>query len=152
MTHIPKISETAQPTDMSHASAAKKNRTESFSRIFNTAVEKTQGSQMGTESIRGLKEIASFEPVIMNSSGLVSGKTDDLLNLLVSYASKLEDPDISLKNIAPDLEAINETAESLLKETSNLTPADEKLKEIATQTVITAQTEYLKFQRGDYLP
>ena len=32
-----------------------------------------------------------------------------------------------------------------------LTEADAHLKKIATQTIVTAQTEYLKFQRGDYL-
>ncbi len=71
--------------------------------------------------------------------------------MLDSYSLKLENPNISLKNIAKVLEEIKENAGSLLKETERLTTADTNLKNIATQTIVTAQTEYIKFQRGDYL-
>jgi CRISPR/Cas system CMR-associated protein Cmr5 small subunit len=71
--------------------------------------------------------------------------------MLDSYSSKLDDRNVSLKNIAPVLEKIKDHAGNLLKETERLTDADANLKKIATRTIITAQTEYLKFQRGDYL-
>ena len=71
--------------------------------------------------------------------------------MLDAYSSKLIDPNIPLKNIAPVVEEINNNADSLLKETQNLTDSDINLKQIATQTIVTAQTEYLKFQRGDYI-
>ncbi len=110
-----------------------------------------------TESPEGKKkapaseEIASTGLRIQNQSSIVSGKTDKLLGLLDAYSSKLENPKVSLKNIAPILEQINQNADSLLKESVFLGTGDTKLKEIATQTVIAAQTEYVKFQRGDYL-
>ena len=85
------------------------------------------------------------------ASDIVSGQTDKLLGMLDSYSSQLVDPDISLKSIAPIVEEINHNAGNLLKETKNLTDSDISLKEIANQTVIAAQTEYFKFQRGDYL-
>ncbi|MCK5695436.1 MAG: hypothetical protein KAH62_02345 [Desulfobacula sp.] len=71
--------------------------------------------------------------------------------MLDSYSLKLEDPNVSLKNIATVLEEINETAGKLIKETERLTDADANLKNIATRTIVTAQTEYVKFQKGDYL-
>ncbi|MCP4720270.1 MAG: hypothetical protein GY860_12500, partial [Desulfobacteraceae bacterium] len=98
-----------------------------------------------------LEEIASTGLRIQNQSSIVSGKTDKLLGLLDAYSSKLENPEVSLKSIAPILEQINQNADSLLKESVFLGTGDTKLKEIATQTVIAAQTEYVKFQRGDYL-
>jgi len=98
-----------------------------------------------------LREIASIDLNIMNSSDIVSGRTDKLLSMLDSYSLKLQDPNISLKSIAPALEEIKDTAGSLLKETEHLTDADTNLKMIATHTIVTAETEYLKFQRGDYL-
>ena len=98
-----------------------------------------------------LEEIASTGLCIQDQSSIVSGKTDKLLGLLDAYSSKLENPEVSLKSIAPILEQINQNADSLLKESVFLGTGDTKLKEIATQTVIAAQTEYVKFQRGDYL-
>lgn len=71
--------------------------------------------------------------------------------MLDAYASKLDDPGVSLKSIAPVLEEINAEADNLLKDTRLLTEADAALKKVATRTAVTAQTEYLKFQRGDYL-
>ena len=98
-----------------------------------------------------LREIASIDLNIINLSDIVSGKIDTLLEMLDSYSLKLKDPNISLKSIAEVLEGIKDNAGSLLKETERLTDADANLKNIATQTIVTAQTEYVKFQRGDYL-
>ena len=74
-----------------------------------------------------------------------------LLGLLDDYSSKLENPGVSLKNIAPVLEKINQNADSLLKESMSLGSGNQELKNIATQTVIAARSEYVRFQRGDYL-
>jgi len=101
-------------------------------------------------STNGLEEITSKNIDIVNLSDIISGQTDKLLGMLDLYSSKLVDPDISLKSIAPVLEEINNNAGSLLEETQNLTNVDTDLRKIATQTIVTAQTEYLKFQRGDY--
>ncbi len=98
-----------------------------------------------------LGEIASTGLNFVNPTEVVSGKTNELLQMLESYSSKLEDPNMSLRNIAPELENILSNATNLQKEAGALGKSDEGLKEIATQTIVTAQTEYLKFQRGDYL-
>ena len=49
------------------------------------------------------------------------------------------------------LEELNADAASLLEETLSLGEDDQNLIDIATSTAVTAKTEYLKFQRGDYL-
>ncbi|MCG8552486.1 MAG: hypothetical protein MI799_18945, partial [Desulfobacterales bacterium] len=84
-------------------------------------------------------------------SDIVTDKTDKLLNSLESYASLLDNTNVPLKDIKSVLEGLNEDAASLLEETLSLGEDDQELIDIANSTAITAKTEYLKFQRGDYL-
>ncbi len=151
MTNINQISDTAQPLTAPNSKTSKSASTDAFGDALNKAFDKTQVKEMMQTPANALSEIASSGLNIIHSSDIVSGKTDKLLEMLDQYSLQLQDPTISLKNIAPVLEEIKSGAGALLKETQNLTAADDGLKKIATQTIVTAQTEYLKFQRGDYL-
>ena len=150
MTNINPIHDTPPIFGASNAKPLKSGE-DSFGVALNKALDKPQETETEGTPANALMEIASKELNIVNTSDIVSGKTNALLEMLDAYASKLDNPDISLKNIAPVLEAINTEADGLLKETQLLADADAALKKIATQTIVTAQTEYLKFQRGDYL-
>ncbi len=127
------------------------NKTDAFENALSKALDNSEATDMKPSSNGALGEIASAGLNIINPSEVVSGKTSELLKMLESYSSKLDDPNISLKNIAPELERILNNATTLQKEAGALGKSDEGLKEIVTQTIVTAQTEYLKFQRGDYL-
>lgn len=151
MTNINPINEPLPAFGTSNVKPLKSGDSESFGIALNKALDKTQESEAEGTPANALMEIGSKELNIINTSDIVTGKTDTLLDMLDSYSSKLDDPAVSLKSIAPVLEEINNKAGSLLKETQFLTDADAALKKIATQTALTAQTEYLKFQRGDYL-
>jgi hypothetical protein len=151
MTDINQIDTFAQSLAASNTKASKSKGTDAFETALSKALDKTEAPEMEVMPTNALGEIASVNLNIIHSSDIVSGKTDKLLKMLDSYTSKLEDPNISLKSIAPVLEKINDTAGNLLKETERLTDEDANLKNIATQTIVTAQTEYVKFQRGDYL-
>ena len=138
------------------AKTPKADRTGAFNNALTQALDKktdkTAGSsEMGPTSASALGEIPSTGLRIQDPSAIVSGKTDKLLGLLDAYVRQLEDPAVSLKAIAPILEQINEKADTLLKETASLGPGNKGLKNIATQTVVAARTEYLRFQRGDYV-
>jgi hypothetical protein len=125
---------------------------DAFDKLFSKALDKTEASEMESSSTGLLQEIAAPENLkFISSSDIVSRKTGDLLDMLDSYSASLKNPDVSLKSIAPVLEKINKSAGSLLEEAGQLPEADSGLKKIATQTIVTAQTEYAKFQRGDYL-
>ena len=106
---------------------------------------------MGITSSSALEEIQSAYFGIQGPSSIVTGKTDKLLGLLDTFAAQLEDPEISLKTMAPVIEKLNENASTLLKETESLGQEESGLKEIATRTAVTARNEYIKFQRGDYI-
>ncbi|RLC25130.1 MAG: hypothetical protein DRH93_02750 [Deltaproteobacteria bacterium] len=151
MTDINQINESTQSFAASNTKAQRSKERNAFENEFSKALDKTEAPQMDAMPTNALREIASIDLNIMNSSDIVSGRTDKLLSMLDSYSLKLQDPNISLKSIAPALEEIKDTAGSLLKETEHLTDADTNLKMIATHTIVTAETEYLKFQRGDYL-
>ena len=163
MVDINPINELAQSLGRSTTGTSKNEKTGGFKNALTQALgqegktsktsqtDKTESSGMEATKAAVLGEIPSIGLRIQDQSSIVSGKTDMLLGLLDTYSNKLENPDISLKSIAPILEQINQNADSLLKESVSLGPGNQELKNIATQTVIAAQTEYLRFQRGDYV-
>ena len=121
-----------------------------FQSLLDTAIDRS-GAMEDTTGPAPLGEISSPGFQLEDPATLVVNQTDRLLGLLETYAGQLETPGISLKQIAPVMEEINENAGDLLKETRFLGTESDDLKTIATQTVVTARTEYEKFQRGDYL-
>jgi len=155
MAGINQINELTQSLGNEPSEAPKTGEKGEFSNVLTKALDnktdKTEPPEMGNTKAPALGEITSTDLHIQDQSYVVSGKTDSLLELLDTYASQLEDPGVSLKSIAPVLERISQNADNLLKETAALGTGDNGLKDIATQTVVAAQTEYLKFQRGDYL-
>lgn len=151
MTHINQINESGQIFGSGPAKTGNDQKTDAFENALTKAIDGKEAPEMETSQAGALKEIASIGPKIQTLSDIVFGKTDQLLSMLDTYSSKLEDPQVSLKSIAPVLEEIKNSAGNLELEARSLAEQDAPLKEIATQTVVAAQTEYLKFQRGDYL-
>lgn len=150
MTNIDNINETGQGFSPPKNQTGNLQKTDAFHNALNNAIEGRSKPEKSSSPTGSLKEISSMGPVIKSPSDIVTGHTDKLINMLESYSSKLGDPNISLKSIAPDLEQIKTDAAKLELEAKNLSDKDASLKEIATQTIVTAQTEYFKFQRGDY--
>ncbi|WP_022664534.1 hypothetical protein [Desulfospira joergensenii] len=151
MVNINQINESAQTLGGAEKKPSKDQNTDAFKDALSKAIDKTEASEMGTTSSPALEEIESAYVQIQGQSSIVTGETDKLLGLLDTLAAQLEDPGISLKSMAPVVEELNENASALLKETESLGQEESDLKEIATRTAVTAQNEYIKFQRGDYL-
>ncbi len=151
MTNIDNINESGSTFSPSQAKGEKNQTSDIFQDALSKALEPKETPEMESPSASALKEISSVgPPAIMSLSDNILGKTDTLLGLLDAYSSKLKDPSISLKSIAPDLERISTNAINLEKDAQTLTDKESSLKQIAAQTIVTAQTEYLKFHRGDY--
>ncbi|HKL81319.1 MAG TPA: hypothetical protein VJ879_02295 [Desulfobacter sp.] len=151
MTNINNIQSITQIIDSQTTKESKSSgQAQGFESLLNSALEKTQESEKGTQTSE-LGEISAMDFDIQTVSSIVTDKTDKLLTNLESYASKLDDTNVSLKDIEPVLEELNADAASLLEETLSLGEDDQNLIDIATSTAVTAKTEYLKFQRGDYL-
>ena len=151
MANVNQINETSQPMIGQVQSKPKiREGSDAFNTLLNQALDQ-QGSMGGLTEVSELQELDAVRLDPPTASSVVYGKTDDLLALMDNYASQLGNTDISLKAIAPVLEQMNAEADALMKETRFLGSQDNGLKEIATQTAIAAQTEYVKFQRGDYV-
>jgi len=151
MTNINNIQSITQIIDSQTTKESKSSgQAQGFESLLNSALEKTQEYEKGIQNSE-LGEIAAMDFDIQTVSSIVTDKTDKLLSNLESYASKLDDTNVSLKDIGPVLEELNADAVSLLEETLSLGKDDQTLIDIATSTAVTAKTEYLKFQRGDYL-
>jgi hypothetical protein len=163
MVNINHINELTQSKAASVAGKSKTEKAGGFETVLTQALgqvsqtgqagqtDETETPEMETTAASALGEIPSTGLYLKDQSAIVSEKTDALLGLLDAYSNQLENPGVSLKSIAPILEQINQKADSLLKESVSLGLGNTNLKEIATQTVIAAQTEYQRFQRGDYV-
>nr|WP_321402897.1 hypothetical protein [uncultured Desulfobacter sp.] len=149
MTNINNIQNISQILD---GQSKKVSRTsgQEFESLLNSAQEKIQALEESSQTSE-LGEISAMNFDIQTVSEIVTDKTDKLLTSLERYAFQLDDTNVPLKEIEPILEGLNEDAASLLEETLSLGEDDQDLIDIATSTAIAAKTEYLKFQRGDYL-
>ncbi len=151
MTNVNQVNDSGQSYAASNTPGQKSEKTDGFKNALIDALDKSESSKMENTPTNALGEIASKGPQFIDNASAVTGKTDNLLNMLDLYSAQLENPDVSLKSIAPVLEKIKDNAGELLKESESLSESDTALKRIAQETALMAQTEYLKFQRGDYL-
>ena len=151
MVNVNQINETHQTlTGSAVKKSGKKEGADTFNSLLTNALEKTDDSD-GTAEVSGLEELYAPRFDLQSSSEIVTGKTDALIGQLEAYAAQLGNPEVSLKSIAPAIEQMNTDADALMNETRLLETEDSELKDIATKTAVTVQTEYVKFQRGDYL-
>ena len=150
MTNINNIQSITQILDSQSTQTTGKAQGQGFESLLNSALEKTEETGKETQTSE-LSEISALDFDIQTVSSIVTNKTDKLLTSIESYAAQLDDTSVSLKDIEPVLEGLNADAASLLEETLSLGKDDQELIDIATRTAVTAKTEYLKFNRGDYL-
>ena len=123
----------------------------SFQQAFNRAVDNMEPSDMKTSPTGTLAELppGNMRPELGASA--LSNKADQVLQSLDRYSEKLNDTGVSLKNLEPELQQLKEDAGKLLEEAQTSPFSDSDLKRIAKEFAVTANTEYIKFQRGDYL-
>ena len=120
-----------------------------FQQRLNEAQEKNQTAHTSSVATpKGLGEIQPMGfPKIESASTTVVNKTDQLLSLLDSYAKDMENPDKTLRDIEPLIVSIQQNASELMEAADKISP---DLKEIATETAVAANSEYIRFYRGDY--
>ena len=75
---------------------------------------------------------------------------EDMINLLDRYREKLANPRITMNEIDPDIREMTREIENLAPVLDSL-PADEGLRNILNQTLVTISLEISKFYRGDYI-
>ena len=123
----------------------------SFQQAFSRAIDNMESSDMKTSPSGALTELppGNLRPEIEASA--LSKKAAQALQSLGRYSEKLSDANVPLKNLESALQQLKEDAGNLLKEAETSPYSDPDLKRIAKEFAVTANTEYIKFQRGDYL-
>ncbi len=77
-------------------------------------------------------------------------RIDRFVDLLDDYRQKLGDPRASLKTIQPLLDDIAAAKDRLVTELDGLGDGN-ALKEVLNSSLVTATTEIMRFNRGDYV-
>ncbi|MDR3135662.1 MAG: hypothetical protein LBU69_06180 [Deltaproteobacteria bacterium] len=87
------------------------------------------------------------------ASQLVPGVEDEIggvLDILEKYVAALGDPQVTLKELAPLVDNLDEGASKLDKLASGLSK-DDPIKQLTNETAALAAVEALKFKRGDFV-
>ena len=125
-----------------------------FRQTLDKALEPLQDNEAAPLSAPppSLEEVTAsgYYPRTSALESTLQEKTGDLLDLLDKFSSQLENPDITLKTMEPTIHDLKACADKLMKDTDDA-PGDSPLREIARETAMTADKEYFKFQRGDYV-
>ncbi|MCF8067353.1 MAG: hypothetical protein K9L30_02085 [Desulfobacterales bacterium] len=123
-----------------------------FQQTLDKAAARETAGTAANQPVGSLGEIASvmFNQVKTPTENIMN-KTINLLNLLDNYSKDMENPENTLKDLEPLIDEINNNALELNLEAGDTLEKDDRLKDIATQTAITASVEYMKFKRGDYV-
>ncbi|MBF0475683.1 MAG: hypothetical protein HQK59_07585 [Deltaproteobacteria bacterium] len=111
------------------------------------------------QTASNLLDATGFQPTALNPLDVANLQsreaplqaTESVLSLLDNYAAALGDPNMSLKDIAPIVSAMDAKVQSMMQTMEQL-PDGDNLKDLMAQTAITTNTEVIKFNRGDYLP
>lgn len=132
----------------------KTNQTDSnlFQKTFEKVLENKQGSEAIKEDMKSAPEISL--PIFYNSdnySPSIIKKADKLLNLLDHYANEIANSKKTLNDIEPLMLSLKNDASLLMEEANETLQDNQDLKKIISQCALTANVEYIKFKRGDYI-
>jgi hypothetical protein len=97
-----------------------------------------------------LSGVQMTAPVGSCDSAATVESTERLLTLMDAYRGQLSDATVSLRQMAPTVQEMASTLPDLEAACERL-PSDDGLRQVATEAMVTARTEILRFERGDYI-
>ncbi len=154
MTKISGIPEELRSIQQQNKKKAQTTTDGLFKTTFDQALSNTTAAIIPgkSSSLPPLGEVSAVNYTSIESieTGL-DGKTYSLLDKLDQYSQKLGNPEISLKEIEPLISKIKEDATELSLEISKSDDNSSELKQLASESALSANTEYIKFMRGDYV-
>ena len=93
----------------------------------------------------------ALNSVIPTTNDSLTGRLEGFFDQLEDYCQKLSNPRVGLKGLASSIQQLEAGRDALSRMNAAL-PADDGLKDVLNQTLITAELEIMRFRRGDYLP
>jgi hypothetical protein len=123
-----------------------------FSAILKATVKNSTTAGLAPLQTTFINPLPGLQPVSSSLSDhqVAANSIEDMINLLDRYREKLADPRITMKQIDPVIREMTHEIENLAPVLDSL-PADEGLRNILNQTLVTASLEISKFYRGDYI-
>ncbi len=123
-----------------------------FGAILEETVKNTKTAALTPSSTTFINPLPGSQPASLSPSEhpFIANSIEDLINLLDRYREKLADPRITLKQIDPVIGDMVREMEKLAPALDSLS-ADEGLKNVLNQTLVTVSLELSKFYRGDYI-
>ncbi len=124
-----------------------------FQETLQKTLQTHPGQQPAASSgVGALGEVpATLMPTVENDSGGLAAGTGRLIDLLEAYAQQLADPAKSLRQIAPLVDEIQTQAGRLMAAADADPQPHPELQTLARRSVVAAQVEVTRFQRGDYV-
>ena len=123
-----------------------------FGVVLKETIENTTTAVLAPLQTTFINPLPGLQPASSSPSDLqfTANSIEDMVNLLDRYREKLVDPRITMKQIDPVIREMTREMENLAP-ILDLLPADEGLRNILNQTLVTASLEISKFYRGDYI-
>jgi hypothetical protein len=123
-----------------------------FGAILNETVKNSTTAGLAPLQTTFINPLPGLQPASSSLSDhqFAANSIEDMINLLDRYREKLADPRITMKQIDPVIREMTREMENLTPVLDSL-PADEGLKNILNQTLVTISLEISKFYRGDYI-
>ena len=134
-------------------SASQKPDKDEFSAMLKEAIESDSSSAVenrkGPEMISSVAQLQFSTQFAVQSNPMVE-QTEQFLDLLEQYQSKLMDPQASLRDIHPLIERMEKEKDALAPLLDSL-PDGDGLKDVLNSALITSTVEMIKYNRGDYV-
>lgn len=119
--------------------------------MLTRAVDEAVAEPAKTTAPPALGEISAVSYTRFESPAPVDieARTEKLLGLLEKYSVDMENPSMTLKELEPVIREIKQEAEDIAGSLDG--SESEELKTIAGESAALANSEYIKFMRGDYI-
>jgi hypothetical protein len=123
-----------------------------FDAILKETVKNSTTAGLAPSQTTFINPLPALQPASSSLSDhqLAANSIEDMINLLDGYREKLANPRITMKQIDPVIREMTREIENLAP-VLDLLPADEGLRNILNQTLVTVSLEISKFYRGDYI-
>ncbi|MBW1980176.1 MAG: hypothetical protein JRJ12_03060 [Deltaproteobacteria bacterium] len=155
---INKISPPEAGESLARKNTVKGSDRDEFSTILNNTLQ-TADQSTGKSSAAAPSELVPLEAVspvmpvqTVSEINVELGiqRVSKVLDILADYQNQLQDADVTLKQMAPTVRALEGEIEHLAALTEQQ-PLPEDLQQIARDLAVTLQVEVSKFHRGDYV-
>ena len=125
---------------------------------FNEVLKETVDASSNNDRHTKVATVASAAPTgpvalqatVRPADGPVIDRIERFIDIMDEYRCKLSDPQCTLKQIQPYLEKMNAERDNMQLLLDDLSD-QEPLKDLLNRALVTASTETLKFNRGDYI-